>query len=579
MRLTLDERPWYQLTTHFFRRLFDFGVLSDVGSDTFRRMLIGIVAVTLTFGLLLTRMYLTKYVLLSEMYHDWGTGYQLNLEPYRRAVLGDGALVIAFPMLIVGFVVVLVGNSLFPDEIDCRVLLPLPVSKRVVFSTKALAVLGFASLFAIAAHVAMMPLVMLMWINRWSDRGLLPSFVAHGVASLGASLVTALVMIAVTGVLLICVPRSRLQVASVAFRGVMLCGLVLAIPLASRLPATGALIASESPLFYMVPPVWFLGLEQLILGKGTPYFLRLAQIAAAAGVASFAVAVGSYMFLYQRFERVIFRPVIGSDRVSRQRTSFLRHLRRGTRVKAAIGPFIRATLMRSPLHQSVFVIIAACGAGLVLNSFISDWHARALSNADDSLIATVIWAPFTLVFALNLALRAALVLQIELRANWIFRMTEDEATRAEELGAVVRTLILLGVVLPLAMLFPVEWAVLGPRVIHCTSIAFLCGLVLVELQMAEWRRIPFTCSYAPSRQFVGLTMVIGVTAFVLFTAIGSRLVLYSISHPVKWLAVMTLLGAVVLYLRRQRLWMSRHATLIFEDVLPNDVEPLRLSEY
>jgi len=243
----------------------------------------------------------------------------------------------------------------------------------------------------------------------------------------------------------------------------------------------------------------------LLLGNATPYFLRLAQIAAAAAVASFAIAVGSYMFLYQRFERVIFRPVSAGDRCPRQRTRFLRYLRRRKPATSASAPFIRATLTRSPLRQGVFVTIAACGAGLVLNSFVSDSRAGALSNRDESLITTVVRAPFALVFAMNVALRAALVLPIELRANWIFRLTEDEATRAEELSTVVRTLILRGVVLPLAMLFPVEWAVLGPRAIHCTSIAGLCGLVLVELHMTEWRRIPFTCSYEPSRQLVGQT--------------------------------------------------------------------------
>ena len=107
MRLRLEDRPWYQLTSHFFRGLFDFGILSDAGADAFRRLLIGIVAVMVSLGLLLARMYLQKYTLLSEMFHDWGTGYKLNREPYHLALLGDGALVIAFPMLIVGLVVVL----------------------------------------------------------------------------------------------------------------------------------------------------------------------------------------------------------------------------------------------------------------------------------------------------------------------------------------------------------------------------------------------------------------------------------------------------------------------------------------
>src|SRR4029453_8361224 len=131
MRLELDDRPWYQLTSHFFRQLFDFGMLSDAGADAVRRLLIGIAAVMMSLGLLLTRMYLQKYTALSERFHDWGTGYKLNLEPYQLAVLGDGTLVLAFPMLIVGFVAVLISDSLFPSQIDCRVLLPLGVSKRI----------------------------------------------------------------------------------------------------------------------------------------------------------------------------------------------------------------------------------------------------------------------------------------------------------------------------------------------------------------------------------------------------------------------------------------------------------------
>ena len=579
MRLRLDDHPWYQLTIHFFRGLFDFGVLSDAGADALRRMLIGFVAVMLSLGLLLARMYLQKYTLLSEMFHDWGTGYKLNREPYQLAVLGDSALVIAFPMLIVGVVVVLVSNSLFPSMIDCRVLLPLGVSKRLVFASKALAVMLFTSLFAIAAHLAMIPLVIVMWNSRWADRALSTQLLAYGVASLSGSIATALVIIAITGMLLICVPRSRVQIASIVFRGVALCALVLSVPLAFRLPTTGGLIASESRLFYLAPPVWFLGIEQWVLGKATPYFVRLAQIAGIVGVASFVIAVGSHMFIYQRLERVIFRPITASDRSPRQRSRFFRHVGVRKQETAAIGSFIRATLTRSPLHQGIAVTIAAGGAALVLNSFVSNWHASAGSTARTPLVTTVIWAAFVLVFTMNVAVRAALVLPTELRANWIFRMTEDEATRADELSTVVRTLIWLGVVLPLATLLPVQWAVLGWRAIQCTSIAGLSGLVLVELHMAEWRRIPFTCSYEPSRQLVWQTIVMAIAAFVSFTTIGPALAWYSSNHPVAWLAVMTALGAVWIYLRRQRLWVSRRAAFMFEDVLPTEVEPLKLSEY
>ena len=576
MRVSIEQRPWYQLTAHFFRGLFYFDTLSDEGSDAFRRALIGIIAVTVSLGLLMTRVYLAKYRELAE----WFTirpPIQLTREPYQLAVLGDGALAIAFPMLIVGLIVVLVSRSVFPDEIDCRVLLPLPVSRRVVFVSKALAVVLFVGLFGAAAHAGMMPLIGLMANNRWSDHGVLAHLAAYGAASLAASMVTALVIMAGAGALLTCVPRSRSQAASIAFRGCCLFVLVLSIPLAGRLPTTGGLIASESPLLYAVPPVWFFAVQQLLLGHSTPYYLHLAYIAAGVSGGAFAITLASYVFLYQRVERVSFRSLSAPARRPR-RTRSPGLVRRRT-PRTAVAPFIRATLMRSPLQQGVLVAIAACGAGLVLNSLINDARASVHPQADEPLMRAVIWAPFAFVFAMNVAARAALVLPVELRANWIFRVTEDAATRAGELDAVVRTVIVLGVMWPLAILVPVEWAVLGPRTIQCTSIACLCGLVLVELHTAEWRQIPFTRSYAPSRQAAWLTMLLGVTAFGLFTMVGSRLVSYSLDHPFGWGAVMMILTAVWLYLRRQRLELARRATLLFEEVLPNDVEPLRLSDY
>jgi hypothetical protein len=225
------------------------------------------------------------------------------------------------------------------------------------------------------------------------------------------------------------------------------------------------------------------------------------------------------------------------------------------------------------------VAIAACGAGLVLNGLIS-YSVRSLqSTGSESLRSAVIWAPFALVFTMNVALRAALVLPVDLRANWIFRLTEDDRTRAAELDAVVSTLVVLTVLAPLAMLVPLEWAVVGIHMVQCTSIAALFGLFLVEVQMAEWRMIPFTCSYAPSRQAAWLTMLLGIAAFGLFTFIGSDAVRYSIDHASAWVTLMTLLVGAVIYMRRQRVWFAGQTALLFEEVLPNEIEPLRLSEY
>ena len=67
----------------------------------------------------------------------------------------------------------------------------------------------------------------------------------------------------------------------------------------------------------------------------------------------------------------------------------------------------------------MFVAIAACGAGLLLNSLFGvKAMPRLRRTYEDELAAAVTWGRFTLVFAMTLAVRTALVLPIEPRANW-----------------------------------------------------------------------------------------------------------------------------------------------------------------
>jgi hypothetical protein len=151
-RQRFTEREEWRLTEHFFRALFDFGFLSDLAADSFKRVLIGSVGGFIAFGLLLTRAFMVKYAMLL------GTG---TPERYRRALLGDDMLIIGLPMLLVAFVTLLVSHSLFPDERDFRILGPLPVRRFVVFRAKLTALLMFAGLFTAAAHVSLLPLTLL----------------------------------------------------------------------------------------------------------------------------------------------------------------------------------------------------------------------------------------------------------------------------------------------------------------------------------------------------------------------------------------------------------------------------------
>ena len=563
------DGAWYRLTVHFFVALFDFGVLSEAGSDAFKRVLIGIVAAMLTFGLLLGRMLIGAA--------SSRAAATLTPAPYRASL---ETFVIGCPMVVVAFATLLISQSLFPDETDARVLLALPVTRRLVFLSKLAALSLFVAIFIVAAHVAMLPLFLIISIGGQTGDSFLLRLIAHLLASLSASAWVVLAVTGINGALLTIVPRRQLQTASTAVRSVMLSMLVLSMPLAARLPAIAPLLAAGSPSLYLAPPVWFLGIEQLVRGHNLPYFERMAAIAAVAFVVAALAAVVSYAVLYRRFDRVTMRTVSGADGARWWRASLFDRARPGRTNMAAVRTFTRVTLARSPLHQGVCVAVAACGAAVVLNSLLSVRAMPRLHRTyQDELAAAVTWGRFALVFAMTLAVRTALVLPIEPRANWVFRITENDIDRVDQIEAVVRSMVWFGVCLPLAILFPIEWTVFGANALLPTVVAFLAGVVLVELELGDWRRIPFTCSYMPGKRFVGLTVLVGFAAFVVFTSIGSGLAYYTRTHPPGSSVVIAILGLIAWERRRHRARRARHTAIVFEDTLPNEVEPLRLSAY
>src|SRR5262245_40655251 len=147
------------LTRHFWRALFDFGVFTQEGADAFVRVVIGLVSLILSLGLLLVYMYGHKYVALSRAPIG---------EPYVRAFHADLAMAIALPMWIIALVTIVISHSLFPDETDFRVLLPLPIGRPLVFGTKLLALALFTGLFTVTSLLAVTPVALRISSGPWA---------------------------------------------------------------------------------------------------------------------------------------------------------------------------------------------------------------------------------------------------------------------------------------------------------------------------------------------------------------------------------------------------------------------------
>jgi hypothetical protein len=208
---------------------------------------------------------------------------------------------------------------------------------------------------------------------------------------------------------------------------------------------------------------------------------------------------------------------------------------------------------------------------------VDGWSEPIDTRGRSPLILTLLWAPMTMMFLAVPAIRLSLSVPLDLRSNWIFRMTEDVAGRAEIASANVGVVLALGVAVPLALLGPVQWWVLGTSALGVILVEASIGWLLVESLMAKWCRIPFTCSYIPGKGFVPHMFVKGFASYVVFTTMTTLILRFALGRPRVVLVVAVIVGAAAGALSVRRGRHARLTSLSFEDELPTDVTPLRLN--
>ena len=134
--------------------------------------------------------------------------------------------------------------------------------------------------------------------------------------------------------------------------------------------------------------------------------------------------------------------------------------------------------------------------------------------------------PLIISFFLLSGLRMVFSVPAELQANWVFQLAEDE-NRLDSCSGARKVMVVLTVLL-LVSFFPVlailwGWPVSpgGPR------LGLTLSLILVELLLINFRKIPFTCSYQPGKANI---TVLGIFYWFAFTTYA-----YSMAALERWL--------------------------------------------
>ena len=169
---------------------------------------------------------------------------------------------VAYEMALVGLLMALKWDSLFPDRLDYMILTPLPVSTRRMFLAKSVAVGAILLLYVLAANAVLSVLIGVMEPR---------AFFAHIIAVPGASVFAVLFFLSLQGILINLLPTNvfrrvspRLQMVAVA----LLITLLLVLPLVGV--SLKPLVLANNPLLDYFPPVWFLGIYELLAPSNAP---------------------------------------------------------------------------------------------------------------------------------------------------------------------------------------------------------------------------------------------------------------------------------------------------------------------
>jgi len=337
-----------------------------------------------------------------------------------------------------------------------------------------------------------------------------------------------------------------------------------------------------------VPPLWFVGLHELLAGDvidGLPRNLRQAFRQAddeasaryrsyrplfrrlgATALASFA---GLFIVAAPAYVRNSRRPSATRGERHRRSHGLLARLARQALLVRHPGAragffFALQTMARSaPHHLSVMSSLAA---GLAVSAV--SLRGLDISRVDPPALPLAVFAPQTILIITSLVgFRQAIRVPAEWRANWHFVLAWSGDERPYLSG--VKRAALARLTLPvLAAFLPLHVLLLGPKI---AAAHFACGLLLalllLEVLLLDLRKLPLVSSYTPADNLWGwgviylLTFMAGVYAV-------ARLELYAFAAPRRTIVLLTATLAAFAAARGMDVWLRRIRVPIDLDELP-----------
>jgi len=567
-----DKTNLVELTKHFFGRFFDNEFVSHRGEST-----LGVAQLIIILGV----PGVFYFFFLQYAYSDMAKLYPELFDPTS---MRDELGFVCLSMLVIGLVAVLEWDAFFPDRWDFVTLVPLPLQTRSIFLAKAAALVFFLFLFATAVGgpcTVLFPLAATGGTHVTTG-GLFWWMLVHGLSVGAASVFSFFFFVALEGLLLMVLSYRWFERVSAYVQGALIASVLM---VALIVPATAeslpALVHGNGPLSRWLPPLWFLGLYRAMLKYSDPAYPPLARKALVGLAVVLGISIATYLVSYRRHLR---RTLEAGEESPHEPWLAGRGLRRHAlpvflrdSLERATFSFVLKTILGGRRHRLLFSAYTGVGIALALESLAALLSRQAAITAADR-DAIFLAVPLILAFFVLSGTRLVFEIPAEVRANWIFQLTERQ-TNPELLSGVRKAMMVLGAIPILTLVFPVS-------VLHLSleeaGAAFLLdcilSLIFIEAMLLRFRKIPFTCSYLASKS---RNLAVWIACWILFSSYAYSLArgeAWVLRHPTELVVSASFLLVGLGWLRLyNRHFLRQGIPLLFEEEPEPAVQTLDLS--
>ncbi len=502
------------LSRHFFGRMFRNETV-DFADQMKERLIVALTLLAVIFA-----------------WSSWLLLFKYHFVPDVNRSWQEKNYVFTLMMLVFAVVTLLEWDILFPDRQDFLNLTPLPVRLRTIFAAKLVSFVLFVGMFSVAM-MSVSSVLFSMYLTDWRAKSLVLAVryvLSHILAGFAANFAVFFSFVFLQFFLMAALPLELYRRVSLFVRFALIAVLVflllgfMAQPslLGRSFHSLEPLKESGDPFLLQFPPLWFVGLYEVLLGTQDPLFDAQARTAGLVLLLALVAFAASSALSYHRHIRKTLevrkaRPAFFRIRESWRRFLYLTVLR-APEERAVYGFFVN-TLKSSAKHRMSLAYYLAVGAALLMLFIVAYREAFRMLTPTNGLLLV---QPLLLAFIIIAGIRVLASQPVAPEANWIFRATETPRTEKYMLGltkAVVLKLILplFGGVFALHAWF---WDV-RTALLHA-AFGLVVSVLAVEAAFFHYRKVPFACTYVPGKFKLQFTVVPSLIGLLLaLTALAS----------------------------------------------------------